>query len=278
MVCNNEQPQDHKLNQTWFDERAALHAMSDFYNVQSVIDGEVRLSPHEIAEVGDVVGKDVIQLQCHIGLEAISWARMGARTTGLDFSGNSLEKARSIAEASGVSITYLQADVYDAAEVAGVEVYDVVYTNGGSLHWLPDLDRWGHVVERLIRPGGQLYLNLFHPVSLVLSEDSPTFERDYFDTGMVEWDEPGSYVDTEAETINNKHQVWDRPVSEIVMAVIRAGLIIKEFHERPGQEFQQFVYQTQGPDGKWYNPTGMGVHPSTFSLKAIKPNRSDETV
>lgn len=278
MAADNQQIPEHSPNQTWFDERAALHASSEFYNVQSVIDGEIRLSPHEVEEVGDVAGRDVIQLQCHIGLEAVSWARLGATTSGLDFSGKSIEEARVIAKASGVDITYMQADVYDAAEVAGVEAYDVVYTNGGSLHWLPDLDRWSHVVHRLIRPGGQLYLNLFHPVSLVLGEASPTFERDYFNTGLVEWDEPGSYVDPEAETTNNKHQVWDRPVSEVIMAVIRSGLVVKEFHERPGQEFQQFPYQTQGSDGKWYNPVGMGVHPSTFSLKAVKPNRPDETV
>lgn len=259
-----------KANQQWFDERAVLHTQSEFYRVQDVIDGEIRLNDHEIDEVGPVKGKDLIQLQCHIGLEAVSWARLGATTQGLDFSAESIVQAERIAEQSGVDIRYHCGDVYDAPEIVGEDTFDVAYVNGGSLHWLPDLNLWGKTVAKLLRPGGILYLNHFHPVSLVLDDETPTFARDYFDRGSVAWEEPGSYADASAETSHNVHVVWDRPVSDIITAVIEAGLTVTRFQERPGQEFKQFPYQEQREDGLWYNPAGMGVHPSTFSLRAVK--------
>jgi SAM-dependent methyltransferase len=261
-----------ELNKLWFDERANLHADSDFYRVQDVIDGEIRLKPYEIEEIGDVTGKDVIQLQCHIGLEAVSLARLGANsTTGLDFSASSLERARQIAKMAEVEVNYVWGDVYDSAELAGYNAYDVVYVNGNSLAWLPDLEKWGEVVESLIRPGGKLYLNAFHPISFSIDGETGAVVRDYFDRDITIWDEPGSYVDEDAETTHNQHAVWVRPVSDVVNAIIRSGLIIASFTERPGQEFQQYPHQYRGPDGLWYNNPELGFqHPSTYSVVAHK--------
>lgn len=259
-------------NQRWFDERAGLHANSEFYRTHEVVAGSIRLGAHEIEEVGDVRGLDIVQLQCHIGLEAVSWARLGARTvTGLDFSESSLDEARIIATASGVDVTYVHGNVYDAPKILGEENFDVVYVNGNSLIWIPDLERWGNAVQRIIRPQGKLYLNLFHPLSFSIDPESGTLSRDYFNRERTDWSEPGSYVDPDAETTENAHSVWVRPVSDIINAVIKAGLRLESFVERPGQEFQQFPHQVRADDGLWYNPPEMGVqHPSTYSIVASK--------
>lgn len=259
------------VNQQWWDERAGLHMDSEFYDIQRVIYGEVRLHDYEIEEVGPVEGKNLVHLQCHLGTETIGWARLGAKATGLDFSQEVVNNARKLAQASGVDVRYVQGDVYDAPELLGEGVADVVYVNIGSLHWLSDIAKWGRTVSGLLAPQGRLYVNEIHPVASVLAEETPTFERDYFDERPVVWDEDGSYADTQDPTQHNKHVIYDRPLSSIIGAVINAGLVITSFKERPGQEYQQFPYQVQGEDGRWYSPEGYGAHPSTFSLTATKP-------
>ena len=47
---------------------------------------EIRIKDYEREEVGDVRGKRLLHLQCHFGLETLSWARLGATVTGADFS------------------------------------------------------------------------------------------------------------------------------------------------------------------------------------------------
>lgn len=260
-----------QVNTQWWNERARLHAISDFYHLQSVIDGEIRLNEYEIEELGDVAGKDLVHLQCHLGTETIGWARLGAKVIGLDFSEEVVSYARTLAHESAVDVEYVQSNVYEAPKVLGENRFDIVYVNIGSLHWLPDINLWGETVERLLRPEGRLYVNEIHPIASVLADDSPTFIRNYFDTEQVVWDEDGSYADTNEPTRHNQHVIWDRPLSSVLNAVIRAGLIITNFQERAGQEYQQFPYQQQAQDGKWYSPDQFGIYPSTFSLTATKP-------
>lgn len=260
---------NYATNQAWWDERATLHARSSFYDIQKVVEGETRLSDYEITEMGDVKNRSLLHLQCHIGTETISWARLGANVTGLDFSKTAVATATELSKRSGISARFVQGSVYDAAELVGKNAFDCVYVNIGSLHWLSDIGRWARAVNNVLVPGGKLYVNEIHPISSVLAESGPTFERDYFDTSGVIWDEPGSYADT-PDTQNNKHVIWDRPISEIITAVMEAGLTLTSFAERAGQEYQQFPYQIQHKDGKWYNPTELGIHPSTFSISALK--------
>lgn len=259
-------------NLAWWDERASHHVRSDFYDVQRVIDGEIRLNPYEIEEVGDVTGKALVHLQCHLGTETIGWARLGANATGLDFSSEVVENARRLADDSGVDIEYVQGDVYDAPSLLGQNRFDIAYVNIGSLHWLPDINRWGDTVAQLLKPGGMVYINEIHPISSVLAENEPTFERDYFYDGPVLWDEDGSYADVGGSTTHNQHVIYDRPLSDIMTALTDAGLVVTGFREWAGQEYQQFPDQVRGEDGRWYTP-GQARFPSMFSLKAVLLDR-----
>ena len=88
------------LNRTWWDERVPLHVASDFYDVEAFKAGANTLRPFELEEVGDVSGRSLVHLQCHFGLDSLSWARLGARVTGLDFSEPAIEAARMVAAAA----------------------------------------------------------------------------------------------------------------------------------------------------------------------------------
>ena len=78
---------------SWWDERVPIHVGSDFYDVDGFRAGGSTLRPFELEEVGDVAGKRLAHLQCHFGLDSLSWARAGASVAGLDFSGPAVEAA-----------------------------------------------------------------------------------------------------------------------------------------------------------------------------------------
>ncbi|MDQ3878800.1 MAG: class I SAM-dependent methyltransferase, partial [Actinomycetota bacterium] len=161
-------------NQKLWDEWTEIHERSDFYDLESFIRGDenydkrrgppgVRLRKYEIDEVGDVTGKDLLHLQCHFGIDTLSWARLGARVTGADFSPKAVGLARKVAKEIEIDARFVEANVYDLPEVLD-EDFDIVYTSRGALPWLPDIRRWAEVAAHFVRPGGFLYVTEAHPV------------------------------------------------------------------------------------------------------------------
>jgi len=146
-------------NMAAWDERAPAHARAEGYRVQAFLDDPAYISDvvrFDLPLLGDVTGLRGLHLQCHIGTDTLSLARLGADMTGLDFSAASLAEARRLAEATGASIEYVQADAYDAARVLGSGRFDFVFTGIGALCWLPDVRGWAKVVRDLLAPGGAI--------------------------------------------------------------------------------------------------------------------------
>ena len=117
-----------------------------------------------------MAGLTGIHLQCHIGTDTLSLARLGARMTGLDLSPVSLEQARTLAADAGADIDYVEADTYSAPQALGGRTFDLVYTGIGALCWLPDIDRWAGVVDDLLEPGGRLFVREGHPMMWAVDE------------------------------------------------------------------------------------------------------------
>src|SRR6478735_4925905 len=154
----------------------------------------------DVPRLGDVAGLDAVHLQCHIGTDTLSLGRLGARMTGLDFSGPALDVARRLAEDTGTTIDYVEAELYGAVEALGSERFDLVYTGIGALCWLPSITRWARVVAGLLRPGGRLFIREGHPV--LWSMDDPrddgllVVRYPYFEVpGGTHFHEEISYVD-----------------------------------------------------------------------------------
>jgi SAM-dependent methyltransferase len=260
-----------EANRESWDERVPIHTSGGFYDVASFKAGQERLQPFEVSEVGDVSGKDLLHLQCHFGMDTLSWARRGARVAGLDFSAPAVEAARSLAAELSLEALFVQSDVYEAAEALGGRSFDVVYTGRGALNWLPDLGRWAGVVAALVRPGGFLYLSEFHPFTEVFGDDDLTVERDYFHSREPDiWDEPGTYADPEAETENNLTYEWRHPLGEVVSAVASAGLSVELLHEQDYTVFPRWPFlEKSGPDA-YRQPEGAPRLPLMYSLRARK--------
>jgi SAM-dependent methyltransferase len=259
-----------KNRESW-DERVPIHVSGRFYDVASFKAGEERLQPFEIDEVGDVSGKDLLHLQCHFGIDTLSWARRGASVTGLDFSAPAVEAARSLASELGIGATFVQSDVYEAAEALDNRTFDVVYTGRGALNWLPDVGRWAGVVASLVRPGGFLYLAEFHPFTDIFGDEDLTVEHDYFQGEDPQvWDEPGTYADLDAETRHNLTYEWNHPLGEVVSAVVSAGLNVELLREYDYTMFPRWPFLRKSGFDTYRPPEGMPRIPLMYSLRARK--------
>jgi len=266
-----------RQNRALWDEWTAVNAASPFYDLDGFRRGGVRLSAEEISEVGDVSGRDLLHLQCHFGIDTLSWARLGARVTGADFSAAAVELARSLADELGFpGARFVQADLYDLPDLLEGD-FDVVYTSRGVLGWLPDIRRWAAVAAHFLRPGGTFFVNEIHPVAQAFEDEG--VEPGELRLAYPYWEhaEPltfpvhGSYADPAAEIATRAEHGWDHGLGEIVTALVEAGLRIERLVEHPWTDWR-LDFLVEGPDGRFRLPPGTaGELPLSFSLRATRP-------
>ncbi|QSB13411.1 class I SAM-dependent methyltransferase [Natronosporangium hydrolyticum] len=243
-------------NRANWDERVPIHAAGSYYDLPGFVAGNETLRSFERAEVGDVKGKTLLHLQCHIGLDTLSWARHGATVTGLDFSAPAMAVAAELAQQIGVTARFVPADLYDAPGALDGQTFDIVYTGIGALCWLPDVAEWARTVAALLAPGGFLYLVEFHPVADVLADDGRTVEEDYFSREPMVVDDPLTYADPDARLTASLTVEWRHGLGEVVSALADAGLHLQFLHEHDHGHFRF--------------PPGQPV-PQLYSLRAVKP-------
>jgi len=260
------------LNRANWDDRVPVHLASSFYDLPGFRAGASTLQPFEVAEVGPVAGRRLVHLQCHIGLDTLSWARRGALVSGLDFSAPAIDAARSLAASLGLPAEFVVSDVYDAVAAFGGRRFDIVYTGIGALVWLPDIPAWARVVAGLLAPGGFVYLVEGHPfVQILESGASGLFvARDYFDASP--WVEDYPYTYTDGPALAHTRQVeFQHGLGEIVTSLVEAGLRIEFLHEHDFEAFARFESLQRQGDGTYRIPPGQPRVPIMFSLRASAP-------
>jgi SAM-dependent methyltransferase len=267
------------VNRANWDERAPAHAASPDYGVDAFVADPNHLSDvvrFDLPLLGDVTGLDGIHLQCHIGTDTLSLARLGARMTGLDLSPASLEQARRLAAAAGPAVDYVEADTYSAPEALGGRAFDLVYTGIGALCWLPDIDRWAAVVDHLLAPGGRLFLREGHPMLWSVDEartDALTVGYPYFETPEpIDDDEPGTYVETDVEFTNNRAMSWNHGLGETVTALLRRGFELTRLVEHRSVPWEALPGRMLRDDlGEWSLVEHAERLPLSYTLTARKP-------
>jgi SAM-dependent methyltransferase len=268
-----------ELNRASWDERAPAHAASRDYAVEQFASDPGHLSEvvrFDLPRLGDIGGLRCIHLQCHIGTDTVSLARLGADMTGLDFSPASLAEARRIAGLAGADVRFVEAEVYDAAGALGPEPFDLVYTGIGALCWLPDIDRWARVVAGLLRPGGRLFIREGHPVLWALDDARPdgllAVEYPYFERHepMV-FDEGGTYVETDVVFTHNRTHEWNHGLGETVTALMAAGMDLTGLVEHDSVPWEALPGQMERiGGGEWRLADRPWRLPHTYTLQAIR--------
>ncbi|MBN1430262.1 MAG: methyltransferase domain-containing protein [Anaerolineae bacterium] len=259
-------------NRNLWNEWAAIHEQSPFYDVEGFKAGRVSLHRLEREEVGDVSGKSLLHLQCHFGLDTLSWARLGATVTGIDFSDKAIEIARRLSDELQIPATFVLSDVYRLPDVLSGQ-FDIVFTSYGVLCWLPDIPRWAQVVARYLKPGGIFYIVEFHPFAYVFDDEAKTPDLSvrypYFGKSEpLTFTDGSSYADPSVTISQPVHYEWDHRLGEIVTALIDAGLRIEFLHEFPYSVFAHMPFMQCGEDGYYHLSKGEGMIPLMYSLRA----------
>ncbi|MHA6628789.1 class I SAM-dependent methyltransferase [Pseudonocardia sichuanensis] len=268
-------------NRANWDQRADVHARSRMYDVDGfladrlVISQVVRndlavLAPH--LEGATVAGRSLLHLQCHIGTDTVSWARLGAvEVHGLDLSPGSLAHARRIAEADGADVTWVEGDARTASSVIDRR-FDVVVTSAGTIVWLPELRAWGRSIHDLLEPGGVFAIRDDHPLLGAMDFEPWEVTGDYLSGGGVNtYDEAGTYTDGPVDAITHTvNHEWRHDLAEVTGALLDAGLVIEALGEHPFMDWRPFAALEQCPEG-WRLPEGSPRIPLTFSLVARRP-------
>jgi SAM-dependent methyltransferase len=218
-----------------------------------------------------VRGKSLLHLQCHFGLDTLSWAREGAQVTGMDFSPEGIRIARGLAEELGIPARFICCDLYDLPAHLE-ESFDRVYTSYGVLCWLPDIPRWAQIVGHFLKPGGVFYIAEFHPFINIFENVGDIQKLEvtypYFTDQPIEFRTEGSYTDRNATIHQPVEYEWNPQVGEIITGLIEAGLRIEFVREYPYTCYRHFPFLVEKEQGKWYMPDRMPSMPLTLTLRA----------
>lgn len=260
-----------KQNQALWNEWVDINARSKMYNLQAFKNGTSALDPLIRGEVGDVAGKRLLHIQCHFGMDTLSWARLGAEVTGIDFSPRAIELADNLSRELNIPARFLCGNVYDLPDLLNGQ-FDIVFASYGVINWLPDFQRWMEIAAGYVKKGGFFYLAEGHPITWIFDENSEKWDikYPYFQKELAEFIEQGSYADKTAELSHHTCFEWQHTLGEIVTEVSRQGLRIEFLHEFGHGFFPALPFMTEGKDGFWHHPGGDDRLPLVFSIKAWK--------
>ncbi len=269
-------------NRRNWDDRARLHAQATtgyrldrFRDDPSLLSDVVDFDRRYLGD--DLTGLRVLHLQCHIGTDTLSLARLGAEVTGLDQSSASLDAARALFDSVDTPATFVESNVYDAVDTLGDTTFDLVYTGIGALNWLPDIARWGDVVGRLVRPGGRLYLREGHPIAWAIDDTdhgdgSLRLRYPYFETEQpVTFDEAETYVETGGATLTEtRTHEWNHGLGEIFTAITNAGLRVTLLEEHRFLDWKMLPAQIERNELFYLPDEQLDLCPMEYSLLAVR--------
>ena len=256
---------DHETNRNAWNEMVDLHVDHEEYRTEEVLKGGSSLKRIELEALGDVRGKSLLHLMCQFGLDTISWARMGANVSGIDISDTSIERAKEIKMKAGLpEAMFYRSDVLDAIGLI-YSKFDIVFQSYGTHIWISDIYRWAEVVAHYLKPGGLFFIVDEHPIN-------PLFlypPKDYFAEEPDIEINPTDYCRTD-HRIDGTLIEWQHPLSEIINALIAAGLTIEEVKEYNHGYYKAFPDWYRTDDHYWYPPDGPAPFPLMMSIKARK--------
>lgn len=262
-----------KANKDRWNERVAINAQSKYYDLENFLKGKTSLFPIEQKELVDVSGKKLLHLQCHFGMDTLSWTRKGAIVTGVDFSSEAIKLANELKDQLNLKAKFIEANIYDLPEILD-DKFDVVFTSYGVLCWLPDIKKWGEIISHFLKPGGIFYIIESHPFGFLIDEEY----KDRFQTGYpyfnegkaLKFEDESNPIDPNKKLENKISFEWIHPLSSIINSLIEVNLEIEYMHEYPYCFFPIHSNMKKGKDNYYHFQNELFNVPMMFSLKAKK--------
>jgi SAM-dependent methyltransferase len=267
------------VNRASWDERVPAHLVSPDYQISRFTEDPDHLSEvvrFDLPRLGDIRGLRGVHLQCHIGTDTISLARLGASMTGLDFSAPAVAAARDLATRTAADAQFVQGDVYAAPDLLGRGEFGLVYTGIGALCWLPDIRRWAGVVAALLEPGGRLFLREGHPMLWAVADERDdgllVVEYPYFERPEpTVFHSDATYATTDVVFENTETHEWNHGLAEIITALMDAGLELTALAEHDSSPWAPFPgMMEKSAEGEWRLTDRPWRLPCTYTLQAVR--------
>lgn len=230
------------INKKSWNNRTDVHVDSEFYDVKGFLEGKSSLNDIELNLLGDIKGKNILHLQCHLGQDSISLSKLGAEVTGIDLSDKAIAKGKELAKLAGTTTEFICSDVYDLPNHLDKQ-FDIVFTSYGVVGWLPDMDKWAKVIAHFLKPGGQFVMAEFHPVVWMFDDDFQKVGYNYFNTGAIVETESGTYANKEAP-LNEEYVMWNHGFAEVFTSLLLNDMqltALQEFDYSPYNCFKHTV-------------------------------------
>ncbi|WP_411812935.1 class I SAM-dependent methyltransferase [Chryseobacterium scophthalmum] len=267
-------PEDNyiEINKHSWNNRTDTHLNSDFYDLEGFLKGETSLNPIELEIFGDLKGKSILHLQCHFGQDTISLSRLGADVTGVDLSDKAISSAQKIAQETNSAAQFICCDLYDLENHLDKQ-FDIVFTSYGTITWLPDLDKWGKLISKFLKPDGKFIFVEFHPVVWMFDDNFEKIGYNYFNVEPIVETENGTYADKGAN-ISQSYVTWNHSLSEVASSLINNGLEILHFQEYDHSPYNVFSNMIEFEHKKFRIEHLGNKIPMVYSIVA-KNKRSD---
>jgi 2-polyprenyl-3-methyl-5-hydroxy-6-metoxy-1,4-benzoquinol methylase len=267
----NDQKAESANLKRW-NELVDIHSRSKMYNLDEFRKNPDYLALDDIEKTAfdSVNGKELLHLQCHFGLSTMSFERMGASVTGIDFSDKAIDKAIMIAHELSMNARFICSNLFDIHQDLTGQ-FDCIFTSYGVLCWLKDLLAWGRIISDFLKPGGQFFIVEFHPFAGIFDDESQELQTryPYFSDGTPShYQNDFSYAD-DTKIHNVDSFEWTHDLDEIMNSILSAGLVIREFKEYRHSCYKMLPFMKR-VRSREYRIKGDPI-PLMFSIKAEKP-------
>ena len=257
-----------KTNKATWNKKAIVHTQTDMYNMEAFKAGQTSLMPYELKAMGNVDGKSLLHLQCHFGQDTLSWARLGATCVGVDISDEAIKIAQSLNDELQLKAKFICCNVLDTSKYVSQQ-FDIVFTSYGVIGWLPNLKPWAKMIAERLKPSGVFYIAEFHPIVWMFDylQHPPKLRYGYMQDEVIYEEYEGTYADENSKMISKEYG-WNHGLSEVINALIEAGLTIDYLNEYDESPYNVMPDLSKTESGMYV--TNDKLYPLIFEVKATK--------
>ncbi len=179
------------------------------------------------------------------GKKAVPLAVLGAEVTVFDISQDNQRYALELAAAAGTSLDYVVGDVLEIDLEKYRNFFNLVFMEGGILHYFHNIHEFMGIMYALLKPGGKMICSDFHPFTKIM--DILNFEQElpkggYFSEEILEYEMAHArFYDPEIREKMPRCRCRKYTISEIINAVIKSGFVLKQFDEHPAWTNLKFL-------------------------------------